>query len=280
MNYFVLLNYIIIGPEGHCDETEAIRPAVAMTDISTGLMAYGAIVTALFERTKSNLGQHLNTSLMETHLTCLVPNASAYLTSNIETMNRYGSGNSSLVPYQVFYCNDKKGIAIGIGSDKQFELLCEVLDMKYLLENENQIKYKTNANRVKNRNVLIPLLCDKIKTKSRSEWEYLFQRKEEINREIFPYGPLRKISEAFECEQAKAREMIFSVNNHKTIRKKLNLVGHAVKYSRTPSTTPSETLPPPVLGQHTIEILTNICNYNEHQIKQFETNKIIYCNHY
>jgi succinate---hydroxymethylglutarate CoA-transferase len=266
----------ITGPEGHCDETVAVRPAVAVTDISCGLMAHGAILAALFERTHSNVGQHVDTSLMETHLATLVPNAGVYLTGGTETMHRWGSGNSTIVPYQVFYCGDNNGLAIAVGSDKQFQLLCEAMEVPHLLQGENVPKFKTNASRVKHRKELVPLLEAQFRTKSRSEWEAVFAAQESQHKgTTFPYGPLRKISEAFACEQAVARDMVMSVPNHKKIPGSVNLVGHAVKYSRTPCSAPADTLPPPVLGQHTNEVLSSLCALDESELAELRGLKAI-----
>lgn len=265
-----------IGPEGHCDETVAVRPAVAVTDISCGLMAHGAILAALYERTHSNLGQHVDTSLMETQLATLVPNAGVYLTGGTETMHRWGSGNSTIVPYQVFYCGDNKGLAIAVGSDKQFQLLCEAMDAAYLLQGENLEKYRTNACRVKHRKELVPLLEMQFRGKTRAEWERIFAAQEsELKGTTFPYGPLRKISEAFECDQAVARDMTIPVPNHKTIPGDVNLVGHPVKYSRTPCSSPEDTLPPPILGQHTTEVLSSLCNLGESELVELRELKVI-----
>ena len=230
-------------------------------------------------------GQHIDTSLMETQLACLVPNASNFLTGGVDTMNRYGSGNSTIVPYQVFYCSDGNGLAIGIGSDKQFAWFCAALGLDDLLVDENATKYSTNANRVRNRSVLVPIIENQMKTKTRPEWELIFeQQSEEYNKlegkssaksnsTTFPYGPLRKISEAFACEQAVSRDMTMNIKN--TDGCDIQLVGHPVKYSRTPCTSPEDTLPPPLVGQHTDDILMNLCMYSSKDIESLRLLNVI-----
>ena len=272
----------ITGPEGRCDETVAIRPAVAMADVTTGLMAHGAIIAALYERTHSGRGQHVNASLMETLLSCLIPNASNYLTGGVDQMHRWGSGNSTIVPYQVFYCGDGNGLAVGVGSDKQFELFCTAIGLTELLVGENAKLYGTNGNRVRNRLVLVPIIEKQMRTKTRAEWEAIFDAQQAALNEgnptpstTFPYGPLRRVSEALNCEQAKARDMVLHVNNHATIKDTIKLVGHPVKYSRTPSTPAESTRAPPILGQHTREVLSGICAYDAARIDRLALDGII-----
>ena len=154
--------------------------------------------------------------------------------------------------------------------------------MPELLSGENKKLYGTNGNRVRNRLVLVPIIEKQMKMKTRAEWESIFDAQQVAFNEgnptpstTFPYGPLRKVSEALNCEQAIARDMVMHVNNHATIKDTIKLVGHPVKYSRTPSTTPECTRAPPILGQHTREVLTTICNYDSEKIDLLQAQKII-----
>lgn len=257
----------ITGPEGG---KEVVKPGVAMTDVSTGLLAHGAILAALYERTRSGIGQHVDTSLMEAQLSTLVNVASSYLSTGEESNKRWGTAHPSIVPYQAFECGDGASLVIAIGSNKHFTDLCHALDASHLLP-PNSEQYSDNAKRVANRGQLIPALKQIFASKNRQEWETIFKSYH------FPYGPVRSIQEAFEDEQALHRDMVVEVGH--PVVGALKVVGHPVKYSRTPACV---RLPPPLLGQHTTEVLKELTtlydsgsNITEAEIEEWMANGYI-----
>lgn len=259
----------ITGPE----DGEPIKPGVAVTDILTGIYSYGAITTALYERSISGLGQKVETSLMESQLASLVYIASNYLITGEDKSRRLGTAHPSIVPYQNFECSDHKFINLAGGNDSQFLTFIKCLYQTNLL-NENEIQelydsntllnideiqpkleYKTNSDRVKNRKQLISLLTQIFKKETLDYWMNVLDGKG------IPIGPVRNIKESFTCQQAIDRNMIEYINHPKC--GKIGVVGIPVKYSRTPG---KIRLPPPLLGQHTKEVLMNMLHYTEDEI--------------
>jgi succinate--hydroxymethylglutarate CoA-transferase len=158
------------------------KPGVAMTDVCAGLFLHGAVLAALFERNKSNLGQKIETSLMEGQLATLVNTASNYLITNEDDKSpRLGTKHKSIVPYQSFICKDGKSMIIGVGSDKQFQQFCKALD---IIDISIDNRFKTNQLRVENRNILIPYLEKIFSNNDRSYYE------NEFAKYSFPYGKL------------------------------------------------------------------------------------------
>lgn len=249
----------ITGPEG---SDQPIKPGVAITDVCTGLTAHGAILAALLERERgSGLGQKVETSLMESQLAALVNIASSYLTAGVDLKKKWGTAHPSIVPYQAFLCSDKLSMVVGVGSDPQFVDFCATIGRSDLSSND---LYKTNALRVSNRTTLVEIITDIMKTQPRSFWEAQFKESS------FPYGPVRGIKESFEDEQAVARNMTVEVVHPKC--GPIKVVGPPVKYSRTPCVID---LPPPLLGQHTDDILKDLLGLSDQRCRHLKENDII-----
>lgn len=249
----------ITGPE---DGNEPIKPGVAITDVCTGITMHGAILAALLERERlSGLGQKIDTSLMESQLASLSYIASNYLTANIDQNKRWGTAHPSIVPYQAFMCSDELSVVIGIGNDAQFREFCDAIESQDLKMNES---YKTNALRVKNRKVLVAEISQIMKSNPRAFWEAKFAKYS------FPFGPVRGIKEAFDDEQAQFRDMVVKVEHPKC--GSIGVVGPPVKYSRTPCQVESA---PPLLGEHTDEILTDLLDYSKDKINHLRDTGVI-----
>ncbi|CAG8667309.1 14764_t:CDS:2, partial [Racocetra fulgida] len=189
-------------------------------------------------------------SLIECQVASLANIASNYLISNQEA-KRMGTSHPSIVPYQIFPTKDGF-IMIGAGNDKQFKILCNTIDIDELI---NDPRFTTNSDRVFHRKELISLLEEKFLNETTDHWLSLLSDKE------IPFAPINNIQQTFEHPQILARGMIQEVDHPKA--GKIKLTGIPVKYSR-------ETLkirsPPPTLGQHTREILTNLLHYTNEKI--------------
>lgn len=229
-----------------------VKPGVAVTDVLAGLLAHGAILAALFERSKSGLGQRIDTSLMEAQLSSLVYVANNYLITGYDSSERLGTAHPSIVPYQAFKCMCGRYISIAIGNDSQFRKFCKAIGRESLADDT---KFSTNKDRVLNRDEIIHLLEDVFLSKTVDYWLEAFENKG------FPFGLVRNVEESFRCSQAQERKMEQEID-HPTCGK-VKLVGLPVKYSRTPS---SIRLPPPVLGEHTRYVLMDLLGYDEEKV--------------
>ena len=145
---------------------DPMKTGVALTDVITAHYAHGAICAALYARQGSGRGARIEVSLFGATLASLVHVAQASLATDNEAL-RYGNAHPSIVPYQLFHGSDR-AFALGSATDRHFRLLCErVIEQPALATDE---RFATNARRVVNRNVLVPLLDRIFRTKPAAEW--------------------------------------------------------------------------------------------------------------
>ncbi|CAG8549458.1 4027_t:CDS:2 [Funneliformis mosseae] len=234
---------------------EPVKVGVAII----GLYTHGAIMAAILSRMRTNQGQRIDCSLIDCQVASLANIGSNYLIANQEA-ERMGSAHPSIAPYQKFKTKDSY-MLIGAGNDRQFEILCKSVKREDLLQDE---RFKTNSDRVKNRDVLSRLFEDIFIKKDTEHWLSIFSDKS------IPFAPINNIKQTFEHPQVIARDMIQEVDHPKA--GKIKLTGIPVKYSKDK---PSIRLPPPTLGQHTHEVLTNILNYSKDKIKTLIEGNVI-----
>ncbi len=220
----------------------AMKVGVAVIDIMTGWQAVSGILAALHERAKSGKGQRVDVSLLETALSSLANQASAYLISG-EVPRRHGNAHPAIVPYQTFGTTDGD-VMVGVGNDGQFRTLCRILGAVDLAQDA---RFATNPQRVRNRDELIPLLDRLIGQLDTAE---LVRQAEESG---VPIAPVNDLHQAFGSEQVAARKMVIEVD-HPTAGR-LRQVGFPIKLSRTPA---SARRHPPRLDEHAREILSEL----------------------
>jgi formyl-CoA transferase len=220
-------------------EGEPMKTGVAVVDLFAGQNAIIAILAALQARALTGRGQHLDIALFDSQLGWLANVASNYLISG-QLPKRHGNAHPNIVPYQSFQASDG-WFAIAVGNDRQFERLCETLERPDLGRNE---KFAANAGRVQNREELIPLLISIFKARSVSEWLKNLEEAE------IPCGPINNFEQVFSMPNVQEREMLVKMK-HPTIGE-LPFVGSPLKMSDTPV---EYRLPPPLMGEHTDEIL-------------------------
>lgn len=247
------------------------KVGVAITDVLTGSLAYGGILTALYERNRTGRGQKIDVSLMETQLAGLVNIASSALNSapNQPPPKRWGTAHESIVPYQTFRCKpasatgESQFIVVGAGNDQQFASLCNILGLANVA---NDIRFRSNADRVANRTMLIDILEKKFIEKSRDEWLIL------LDNRGFPVGPVRTIPEAFQCEQAVHRRMVQDLTH--PVAGNIRLPRSPITYA-TAVGDDHANCHPPMLGEHTEEILTEILEHSAEEIARLENDCVI-----
>ncbi len=215
------------------------KVGVALTDVMTGLYATVGILTAMAEREKSGLGQHIDLSLLDVTAATLANQATNYLVGD-KIPTGLGNAHPNIVPYQSFETRDGHCI-VAVGNDNQFVRLCEAIGMPELA---SQAIYTTNKLRVTNREKLIPILQTLLLNKDRDDWLNIFEGAG------VPAGPINNIEEVFENPQILARDM--KVNIEHPLNRSLELPGNPIKLSRTPV---QYNKPPPMLGEHTQEVM-------------------------
>ncbi|XP_072709651.1 succinyl-CoA:glutarate CoA-transferase isoform X2 [Ciconia boyciana] len=276
---------------GH-EDGEPVRPGVAMTDLATGLYTYGAIMAGLLQRYKTGKGLHIDCNLLSSQVACLTHVAANYLNGKVEA-KRWGTAHGSIVPYQAFKTKDGY-IVVGAGNDQQFVTVCKILNLP---EVSKDSRYKTNTLRVQNRKELIDILSTRFSEKATIEWLHLFEGSG------IPYGPINNMQQVFSDPQitlikerqnrretcdadqchwitfttCEVRQSLLVVRakqvlhnglvmemNHPTAGR-IAVPGPGVRYSEFAVSHPK---PPPLVGQHTVEILKGMLGYEDDAIEE------------
>ena len=173
---------------------------------------------------------------------------------------KVGAAHPTLVPYQAFMCQDGKYINIAVGSERLWQRFCAAMGREDLQEDPN---YKENGDRVRNRSKLVPLLQEEFLKKPTAEWVA------QIEAGGVPCGPINELSDVFADPQVLDRNMLLEVA-HPTLGT-IKQAGIPIKYSRTEG---DIRLPPPLLGEHTRELLSEM-GYTEDQIKELADSEAI-----
>lgn len=252
------LNYIT-GPE----DGQPCRVGIAMTDISTGLFAKSSILAALLNREKTGCGMKIDCDLLSTQISVLSHIASNFLNCG-EASERWGTGHPSIVPYQSFLTKDGKYLTVGAGTNQHFKVLSEKLNLD-ILEDE---KFRNNSDRVKNRKELISLLTDKFIQKDCYEWLKIFQDCS------FPYGPINDIPQVFSDPQVLHNNLISHLT-HEKYSNDIKVAGHPVAYDKQRGNNQGLDIAPPILGEHTFQVLKDVLNFTDSKLKAFSEKNII-----
>lgn len=219
-------------------------------------------MAALLQRQTTGLGQKIDCSLLASQIAMLSHVGTSYLNAGFET-GRYGTAHHSIVPYQAFKTCDGHFL-VGAGNDGLFRKLCKLLGLDNLADDPS---YATNAARVKNRHKLLPILKECFQQRGTKGWAKAFEGSG------IPCGPINNIKAVFEDPQVKYKSMVQEME-HPTAGK-IRVPGPAVEYNgKTCQGVPRA---PPLLGQHTNEILTSLLEYSDEEISNLEYDKIIEC---
>jgi crotonobetainyl-CoA:carnitine CoA-transferase CaiB-like acyl-CoA transferase len=223
-------------------EGPPVKTGVALVDLATGLYAYSSILAALYHRGCTGEGQRIDVSLLSAELATLINAASQYLIGGA-LPTRQGTAHESIVPYQVFEAADGY-VFVGAANDKLFARLAAAVGHP---EWADDPRFRVNVERVRNRGTLVPLIESALRTHSVAHWE---QRLQEAGVAVAPVNDMARV---FADPQVVHSGQVVSVP-HPTAGD-VRLVGPAVAFSNTPA---EVRLPPPLLGQHTDEVLRDI----------------------
>lgn len=236
-------------PDGE-DGAGPMKVGVALTDILTGLYATVGVLAALNQREQSGLGQHIDVALLDVQVACLANQAMNYLNTGVSP-KRLGNAHPNIVPYQDFPSADGNFI-IAVGNDGQFRKLCEVAGLTALADDP---RFASNKARVAHRSELIPLLRQATVFKTTAEWVTLLETAG------VPCGPINDLAQVFADPQVQARGLRLDLPN--SLGSTTPQVASPLRLSETPVTYRNA---PPLLGEHTEQVLSRYLNLSAEQI--------------
>jgi succinate--hydroxymethylglutarate CoA-transferase len=232
---------------------------VAIVDVVTGLYACNAILGALAARERTGRGQHVEACLYDSGIAMLINVASNYLISGKDA-RRFGNGHPSIVPYTTYPTADGM-MALAVGNDGQFARCAEVLGHPEWAKDE---RYSKNPARVANREVLDDLIAQALKTGKTAGWI------EKLRAAGVPCGPINTVAQALTDPHTLARDMVQMVSHPKV--GELKMVGIPFRMNGTP---PSIRRAPPLLGEHTDEVLAGELGLTAARIAELRAEKVI-----
>ena len=234
------------------------KAGVAVADLLTGMYAAVAILAALRHRDATGDGQVIDMALLDTQVAMLANLGAAYLATG-QAPARAGNAHQNIVPYQVFEVADGH-LILAVGNDSQFVKFCAVAGEPGLALDT---RYARNADRVKNRTVLVPLLAKLMKHRSKADWLAALEAAK------VPCGAINDLHEVFADPQVQAREMTVALTHPLTSA--LRLVASPMKLSLTPVQYRSA---PPLLGQHTDEVL-GAAGWTAERLAQLRSRQVV-----
>jgi crotonobetainyl-CoA:carnitine CoA-transferase CaiB-like acyl-CoA transferase len=217
------------------------KVGVPLADVFSGLYGCIGILAALRHRDATGHGQQIDVGMLDANLAWLANQGMNYLATG-ENPPRLGNQHPNIVPYQVFATSDGF-IVLSIANDPTFKRFCANVGLDHLIEDK---RFATNAARVENRDAVTAALAPVMKTMTTAAW---VKRLEEMK---VGCGPINTLQEAFADPQIKARNAVVHMPHPATVDG-VDVVANPVRLSETPA---DYRLPPPLLGQHTDEILS------------------------
>ncbi|MBS8262339.1 CoA transferase [Roseibium polysiphoniae] len=228
------------------------KAGVGIADVMCGMYATVSILAALNHRNKTGEGQYLDISLFDSQVSWLINQGVAHLVSG-EIPGRLGNGHPTIVPYETFPASDMSFI-LAVGNDSQFKKFCVVAGAPALAEDP---RFAANADRVRNRKDLVPLIRRLTIEKTAAEWIELLER------EGVPCGPVNDLGSVFADPQVLARNMKISMPHE--LSGSVDLIGSPIRMSKTPV---AYRRSPPTLGEGTEDVLTSLLSLTDDDIRQ------------
>jgi crotonobetainyl-CoA:carnitine CoA-transferase CaiB-like acyl-CoA transferase len=241
------------------------KVGVAVADLFTGMYATVAILAAVRHAERTGEGQWIDMALLDTQVAMLANLGANYLVSG-QVPGRAGNAHQNIVPYQVFEVapaadGHPDHIILAVGNDSQFAKFCEVAGRPELAVDA---RFARNRDRVRNRAELVPLLQEVMKQRRKAEWLPALEAAQ------VPCGAINNLAEVFADPQVQERGMVDEWPH--PLHPGLRLVASPMKLTATPVRTD---LPPPLLGQHTDEVLSELLALQPAQLARLKQDKVI-----
>jgi formyl-CoA transferase len=235
------------------------KAGIAITDLMTGMYAAVAILAALAHRERTGEGQWIDAALFDSAVAMMAVMNMNYLVTG-RAPGRAGNAHQNIVPYQVFACADGH-VIIAVGNDLQFVKFCEAAGKT---EWPRDPRFATNAGRVRNRGVLVPLIEAVMRTRTQAEWLA------KLAPLAVPCGPINRLDQVFADPQLAARGLKRDLKH--PLAGTVPQVVAPLKFSATP---PVYDRAPPLLGAHTAEVLQRRLAVDDATLAQLAARGII-----
>jgi crotonobetainyl-CoA:carnitine CoA-transferase CaiB-like acyl-CoA transferase len=235
------------------------RAGIPVADIITGMYASVAICAALAHRAESGKGQHLDLALLDSQIAFLAYQNTNYFATGVAP-KRIGNLHPNIVPYQPFRSSDGS-VILACGNDNLFRKFCSAAGCSALAEDP---RFATNGKRVENRVELTRLLQEVFLTRKTAEWVELLEAAG------VPNGPINDIAQVFDEPQVKARGIRFELENASGVT--VPMVASPMRFSETRL---EHRRAPPVLGQHTEEVLGGLLGKSGAEIERLRAAGVI-----
>ncbi len=235
------------------------KAGIAISDLMTGMYATVAIQAALAHRDRTGQGQWIDTCLFDSAVAMMAVMNLNYLVTG-KAPGRAGNAHQNIVPYQVFACADGH-VILAVGNDSQFVKFCEAADRIEWAVDE---RFAKNAARVRNRDLLVPLVAAVLRTRTQHAWLDVL---EPLG---VPCGPINRLDQVFADPQLAARGLRLDLPHR--LAGTVPQVGTPIKFS---ATTPSYRRAPPLLGEHTATVLRERLALTDDAIAQLATRGVI-----
>ena len=241
------------------------KVGVAVADLFTGMYASVAILAALRHAENTGQGQHIDMALLDTQVAMLANLGANYLVSG-KVPGRAGNAHQNIVPYQVFEVapsadGSKDHLILAVGNDGQYAKFCAVAGRPDLSQDP---RFAKNSERVRNRAVLVPILEEVMRSRSKQDWLSALEAAK------VPCGAINNLAEVFDDPHVQSRDMVHTWDRPGT--GPVNLVSSPMKLSATPV---RNDVAPPLLGQHTDAVLGELLGYSDEKIQQLRKDQII-----
>lgn len=251
----------IMSLTGFADEdggTET-KCGVGIADVMCGMYATVSILSALNHRHRTDEGQYIDISLLDAQVSWLINQGAGYLVSG-DVPGRLGNGHPTIVPYETFPAADQSFI-LAVGNDTQFQKFCEIAGASDLARDP---LYAKNADRVRNRKQLVPLIRRLTIEKTAAEWIEILEQAG------VPCGPVNDLKQVFDDPQVRARNMRITLPH--PLSGEVDLIGSPINLEKTPV---SYEKAPPLLGADTRNVLAQHLGLTDSQISQFAEQGIL-----
>ena len=235
------------------------KVGVAVSDLFTGMYATSAILAALLERERSGRGQTIDLALLDAQVAMLANLSSSYFVSG-EVPGRMGNAHMNIVPYHVFRAADAF-LVVAVGNDGQFNAFCEVLGE---LSWATDPRFATNPQRVRHREVLVDLIEERLSTANADHWL------ERLEAAGVPCGPINDLAQTFEDPQVRHRGL--QVRSAHPLAGEVSMVASPMRFSRDPV---AYDRAPPLLGQHTDEVLGRLLGLDFAALERLRAERVI-----